>query len=271
MKTNMKIKHLALLFVSAGLFGLLTQSAWADTQSEWAENNGTFSLTTGFDYSSGKYGDKEKTDTTSVPVIAKYELDRWVLKLTVPYVTITGPGNVVPNIGQVRNATTTKRTTESGLGDIVAGVTYSLFDGSNGMPMIDLTGKVKFGTADKNKGLGTGENDYSAQVDLYKGYGAFTALGTVGYRVYGDTSATHLDNVFFGSVGGVYKVASSTSAGVIYDYRPAISAHGSAVSEMMAFLSQKISSHWKAQGYLVKGFSDGSPDYGVGALVGYVF
>ena len=31
--------------------------------------------------------------------------------------------------------------------------------------LIDLTGKVKFGTADENKGLGTGENDYAVQAD----------------------------------------------------------------------------------------------------------
>ena len=267
----MKIKLIRSLLVSAGLFGLLIQSAWADTQSEWTDNGGVFSLTTGFDYSTGKYGGKEDTDITSVPVIAKYDIDRWVFKLTIPYVTITGPGDVVPGIGQVRNTTTTRRTTESGLGDIVAGVSYNLFDGSNGMPMIDLTGKVKFGTADEDKGLGTGENDYTAQVDVYKGFGAFTALGTVGYRVYGDTSTTTLDNVFFASVGGVYKLAPNTSTGLIYDYRPATSSSGSAVSEMMAFISQKITDHWKAQGYLVGGFADGSPDYGVGALVGYVF
>lgn len=260
----MKIKTLVTTIVMTGLFGLSLQSALADEA-------GTFTLTTGFDYSSGKYGSNEKTNITSVPVIAKYELDRWVLKLTVPYVTITGPGNVSPGIGKFRDTTTTRRTTESGLGDIVAGATYNLYGGSDSMPVIDLTGKVKFGTADKDKGLGTGENDYTAQIDLYKSFGNFTALGTVGYRVYGDTSAAPLDNVFFGSVGGTYKLAPSTSAGLIYDYRPSITPTGSEVSEMMAFVNHKISANWKAQGYLVKGFSDGSPDYGVGALVGYVF
>ncbi|OIQ83219.1 hypothetical protein GALL_349820 [mine drainage metagenome] len=51
----------------------------------------------------------------------------------------------------------------------------------------------------------------------------------------------------------------------------AIIANGAAMSEAMAFVSNKISTHWKAQGYLVKGFANDSPDYGVGALVGYVF
>ena len=252
------------LVIAMGLTGLVTQIAFA-------ADAGVFSVTSGVDYSSGKYGSRDRTDITSVPVIGKYEVDSWTFKLTVPYVSITGPGNVSPGIGKFKGTTTTKRSTESGLGDIVAAATYNAYNGSNGGPVVDVTGKVKFGTADEKKGLGTGENDYIGQVDLYQSFGDFTALGTLGYRVYGDSSAARLDDVFFGSIGGSYKVAPGTSAGVIYDYRPAITRNGSAVSEATAFVNHKINDNWKAQAYLVKGFANGSPDYGVGALVGYTF
>ena len=43
-------------------------------------------------------------------------------------------------------------TAESGLGDIVAAATYNAYSGGNGGSAIDLTGKVKFGTADDKKG-----------------------------------------------------------------------------------------------------------------------
>ena len=86
------------------------------------------------------------------------------------------------------------------------------------------------------------------------------------------TPALHLlKNVFYGSLGGTYKVAPSSTVGVVYDYRPAITPNGSAVSEATAFVNYKLTPNWKAQGYLVKGFADGSPDYGLGALVSYVF
>ena len=237
-----------------------------------AEDNGVFTVTSGVDYSSGKYGSNDRTDITSVPVIGKYEIDRLTFKLTVPYVTITGPGNVSPGIGKFKESGgAARRTTESGLGDIVAGATYNMYDGSAVAPVVDITGKVKFGTANKGKGLGTGGNDYSAQIDLYKSYGDFTALAGIGYRVYGDTEQTPLDNVFYGSVGGTYKLAPQATAGVVYDYRPAITSNGSPVSEMTAFVNYKVTSNWKAQGYLVKGFADGSPDYGVGTLLSYVY
>lgn len=236
-----------------------------------AEESGHFTLTSGLDYSSGEYGDDEKTEITSVPVVAKYEASRWVLKLTVPYVRITGPGNVVPSIGQIGDTPRRRRATESGLGDITASATYNVFQGSESLPVIDITGKVKFATADEDKGLGTGENDYATQVDLYQGFGKFTAMATVGYRVYGNTSFVNLDNVFYGSVGGAYRLAPKTSAGVIYDYRPKITPTGSRVSEAVAFVTHSITDQWKAQAYLVRGFSDGSPDIGGGALISFVF
>lgn len=260
----MKRNFLAISLTLIGLTGFVIQAAYA-------EDNGIFSLTTGFDYSTGKYGTSSTTDITSIPVIAKYEVDRWTLRLTIPYVTITGAGNVVPGIGKFKNTTIARRTTESGLGDIVAGMTYNLYQGSADVPMIDFTGKIKFGTADEDKGLGTGENDYSGQFDLYKSFGNFTALGTVGYKVYGDTQAAPLKDVFFGSVGGTYKFSPDMSVGLTYDYRPSISSAGSELSEATGFVNYKFSTNWKAQGYLVKGFADGSPDYGIGALVSYVF
>lgn len=257
--------QMALLLIAGSGAGFCGTAAGAET-------NSTFTLTSGLDYSSGKYGESDKTEIVSVPIVAKYETGSWTLKLTVPYVTIHGPGNVVPSIGPVDGALAPrKRTTESGMGDVVTAVTYNLFDGASGSPVVDVTGKIKFATADADKGLGTGENDYATQVDIYQGFGKFTAIGTLGYRVYGNTKFGALDNVFYGSLGGSYKLTEKTSAGAIYDYRPRITSRGSQVSEITTFVTHKISPHWKAQGYLVGGMADGSPDYGGGGLVSYAF
>ena len=93
------------LSIAIGITGLATQVAFA-------ADAGVFSITSGVDYSSGKYGSQDRTDITSIPVIGKYEVDSWVFKLTVPYVSITGPGNVSPGIGKFKSTTTTKRSTE---------------------------------------------------------------------------------------------------------------------------------------------------------------
>ena len=51
--------------------------------------------------------------------------------------------------------------------------------------------------------------------------------------------------------------------------RPSATAAGQ--QELTAYVNYKIDSHLNAQGYVLKGFSDGSPDRGVGALLSYGF
>lgn len=251
--------------------GILSGAAAGGAQVAGAAEAGNFSLSTGFDYSSGKYGGNTTTDILYIPVIGKYETGRWIFKLTVPYVRITGPGNVVRDIGQFKTITTATRTTQSGLGDVVAAATYNVYAGGPSDPIVDLTGKVKFGTADENKGLGTGENDYAAQVDIYKGFDKLTAFGSVGYKVLGSPPGFTLNNVWYGSLGGAYQLTQKTSSGLIMDLRQKASPAGAPQRELTAYVSHKIDKTWKAQGYVVKGFADGSPDWGAGATVSYAF
>ncbi|MEJ2381511.1 MAG: hypothetical protein P8076_10080 [Gammaproteobacteria bacterium] len=242
--------------VSAALLIAATQSAAA----------GRLMLTTGIDYSTGKYGGSQSTDITFIPVVAKYESRRWVYKLTVPYIRITGPGNVIPDVGQVTGGTAPRRT-DSGLGDIVASATYSVYSSRETQTLVDLTGKVKFATADEKKGLGTGKNDYAFQADVYKLMGELTPFATLGYKVLGNPSGYRLNNVWYGSLGAAYRFSRVTSGGLILDLRERSSAAGSPHRELTAFVSRKLTPDWKLQGYVVKGFADGSPDWGVGAMI----
>lgn len=222
---------------------------------------------TGFDYSSGEYGGTESTDILYIPLTGSYESGRFLYRLTVPYIQITGPGNVVREVGSVRSAASTARTTQSGLGDIVAGVSYNLLPGEGSQPLLDVTGKVKFGTADEVKGLGTGETDYTLQADIAKTYGKTTLFGTLGYKWLGDTSATNFNDVVLGSFGGSYKFTAEVSGGLILDAREASTASGSAQTELTAFVGRKLSGAMRLQGYGVVGFTDGSPDWGLGATI----
>jgi hypothetical protein len=230
-------------------------------------------LATGFDYTSGKYTGSEETQILYVPFIAKYETGPWAFRATVPYVRITGPGNVigagadrvtVPGAG-------TARRTESGLGDIVLSGFYNVLSERRSAVGLDIGAKLKLGTADETKGLGTGENDWSVQADVFKPLGAATLFGSLGHRWYGDPPGLDLKNVFYGSVGAAYRLQSETSAGVAYDYRPAITAGGGEISELTAFVTRRVSREWKVQPYLVLGFGKASPDWGAGAQLAYSF
>lgn len=267
--------------VSALLTSLFALGAASATAAE----PGSFTLSTGLNYSSGTYGTDTTTTITSMPIIARYDRGPWILKLTVPYLRITGASNVIPGVGTVANAnprgrgrgpagggtapSTTTTGTAEGWGDIVAAATYNAYGSAD--LAVDLTGKVKFGTADADEGLGTGENDYAAQVDVYKTYGRITAFAGLGYNVLGSSQFIQLDNVFNATVGGAYKFDDQTTAGLMLDAREKTSASGHEQSELTAYVTHKLDRHWKTQAYALKGMATGSPDWGVGAFVGYAF
>jgi hypothetical protein len=248
-----------------------------------------FSVSAGADYSSGKYGTDTTTDIWSVPVTAAYQSDRWTFKLTVPYINISGAGNVIPGVGKVKNGnphgrgnghgnggttptpSTTTSGSASGLGDITASAGYELFGSADRTFGLDLTGKVKFGTADENKGLGTGKNDYGLSLDTYKVSGAWTAFGGVGWMKYGSSQYIKLKNGFNANIGADYKLSASDSIGAYYYYRERIADGGAPQSELTGYWNHKFNDNLRVQAYVLGGFANGSPDYGVGASLKYSF
>jgi hypothetical protein len=227
---------------------------------------GTLSLTSGVDISSGKYGGTRATDVTYIPVTGKYETGDWLFKLTVPYLSITGPGNTTPNIGQAVYANNDVRT-DSGLGDVVATASYSLVNSARNGMVIDAAGKVKFGTADKYRGLGSGADDYAGEINVYKILGHTSAFGTLGYKVFGQSTGYSLNNAFYGSLGFSNKFSEQSSTGVIYDYREQTSSYGDPQKMWTLFLNRRINDKWKAQTYLFTGSGNSSPDIGGGAML----
>lgn len=229
-----------------------------------------FSLGSGIDFSSGKYGGSTATDVTYIPFTGKYETADWVFKLTVPYLSVTGPANVTPNIGTAAGANNAIRT-DTGLGDVVAATSYSPVNSARTGTVIDITGKIKFGTADKLKGLGSGATDYAGEISIYKIYGRFSAFGTSGYKVFGPSSGYTLNNVFYGSLGFSNKIGDRTSVGLIADYRQQTSSRGDPQKIWTVFMNSKINNRWKAQTYLFTGSGISSPNFGGGVMLNKAF
>src|SRR5258708_26854482 len=165
-----------------------------------------FTGTAGFDYSTGKYGESSSTDILYVPAIARYDMDAWTFKLTVPYIHVSGPGNVIQSIGPIRTRRTiTMNQTESGLGDVIAAANYDFYTNKTSGLTLGVTGKVKFGTASSSRGLGTGENDYFLQLDAWRPFADFTPFRYVGYRRGGNPSGGDLKKSLYGSAAPAFK------------------------------------------------------------------
>ncbi|HBX54183.1 hypothetical protein [Pseudomonas sp. UBA2684] len=227
-----------------------------------------FTVSTGLDYSRGKYGTPTTSETWYVPVVAKYETGPMVYQLTIPYLRITNPAvgpDGEPLAGDCGSV-------EQGLGDTVASANFALLDGSRGDGLIvELIGKVKLPTADEESCLGTGKTDASAQFDFTQAFGATSGFATLGWKKFGDPSETNLHDPIFAALGFVTRLAPATSVGAVYDWRQKVTSDGDEVQEFTLFLTQRLSPSWKVQLYALKGFSDASPDAGGGLLLGHSF
>ncbi|MEO6006299.1 MAG: hypothetical protein ABIZ04_23870 [Opitutus sp.] len=256
--------RLVFLSVLAAVPSLFAQTTTTETPS-------VLKLGVGFDYSSGKYGFSQSTEVFSVPLNLSLDRDRWTFKATLPYITIKGPASVVTGTGAASGAPARPTThSESGIGDAMLSATFHARP-VPGELNVDVTGRVKFGTADEGKGLGTGETDYYTQVDLYQNFGTITPFATLGYRFLGTSTVFPLKDGLYASAGAAFRVSEKTVVGAAYDWRSRIIDGASNGTDGIAFVSTSPNERWNLLGYVIVGFNEASPDYGVGGLVTYKF
>lgn len=258
----MRPTYFAQLLASLACWGALTVTALAEER---------LTLSTGADYSTGKYGGAAATEIWYIPVAAKYETGPATFRLTIPYLRVTAPsgGNIigVDDEGHVIYDGTGGRTTRDGLGDVVLSGTYSLWDTPRWGVLVDLGAKVKFGTADIAQGLGTGQDDYAVFADFYWPMGKLTPFATLGYRWMGDPAGMTLNDVPYTSLGLAYKLATGDSAGIMYDARQPTRDGYDGIQELSLYWTHKLAPDLKFQTYGSLGMSDASPAWGLGAVV----
>ncbi len=222
----------------------------------------------GFDYSSGNYGETERTDMLYLPLTIKYRSFPWTAKVTLPYISITGPASVTAggNGVLVDNSNGSARETDSGLGDVTASLGFaldSLWEAS-GNTFVDITTRVKLPTADADARLGTGETDYQLQLDIAQAIGNSTPFVALGYRWIGDTDITDYNDVLYSSLGIDQKLTDTMGVGFSYDFMQATKDDADDRQELMGYIHWKVNQKISLNLYGVAGFTDASPDQAVG-------
>lgn len=262
--------------VSATIFGFIAASATA----------GELSFGTGAEYTEGDYGTDSDNSALYVPFTVGYSADAYSWSVTVPYLSVTGEvaysrtgvrvptqdlgsstgSGAGPGGGSSPTTTVSGERSESGMGDVTLSATYRLLRGRTAEPSLGMTAKVKFATADENKNLGTGENDYSLQVEA----GLGSVYGYLGYLFIGDTATTDYNDIPFGALG-VSTPVGTWSVGAEYYAEQAVLDGIDPVSEATVSAGRELGKdHW-LNFYLIKGFSDSSPDWGAGVGITHYF
>lgn len=241
--------------------------------SESLAEPGTIKLSTGLEYNSGDYGSAANTTDWFVPIRIKYERFPWSVMLSVPYIYRTAPSGVV-GVGENRAVLfedpSKDRTNISGFGDLVAGLSYQIEPFFSAMPYVKLTGKVKFPTADEDRGLGTGRFDYTILADLDYRFERFTPWAMIGYKIRGDKTVD-LENVVLAEVGFDYALTDHYSGGLSLYYQERASDLVEDALQLSPYLNWRYDQKWSVSGYGIVGFSEGSPDKGVGTQITYQY
>ncbi|MDD2898697.1 MAG: hypothetical protein PHI31_08270 [Desulfuromonadaceae bacterium] len=266
-----------------------------------------YALGLGFDITRGTFGSTTTNTFVSTPVIIDwFPTTRLDFELTVPMyyqqlthngnassgtssakVTARGPlggaGSTMAGTGSTIGGTGTASTVSSssgtgggggvlggdyGMGDVTLTSGYALLEDGDSSLLLRPTLYVKFPTADTDKGFGTGKLDFGAGLAVSKWLGSWQPFAEGRYIVQG---ASHADT---GALNFL-----TVDAGVTYGWteRLATSVYtrtGSALFDgMSAPLEARLKMSWRfgkktyTDAYVLKGFGDGSPDYGGGVAV----
>ncbi len=217
----------------------------------------------------GHYGTAHTIGIFYDPTFLQYRNPRWRLKLTIPYVRVSGlPSGSLLAGGTVAVRSRAAQTVDAGgLGDIWLAAHYTAVRESGLQPAIVPYAKIQFGTASRGAGLGTGRNDYEA------GLGFDDTIGTnvfpfahVGYRVVGSPPGVPLRNSALFD-GGVSIATSPRDILTAMYYGWARSEQPGYPAPADLILAWNINLTAAGSGlevYADKGFSAGSPRLGGG-------
>jgi len=272
--------------LTAGLFAIAiapagvaqdqdSDSAKADRAPAPAASSGGLTLrpsvSVGFDYSQGDFGDANGLDTTvlSVPVSARVDVGDFRFSVSGAWVEIEGPGGVLPG-GVVIDGgggdlpVVPELETNSGFGDLTLGVNYNIPTENTGKFIVQLQGRLKIPTGSSADGLSTGEVDGGGSVDVAYDLGKFTPFVTAGYRFRGDPDGADLNNTFNVSVGGSYNLGKGYALLGSYDFRQATTDTADESQEVFGAVTGKLTDNLRWTLYGSVGFTDGAPDQGAG-------
>lgn len=227
-----------------------------------------FSTSVNFD--TGRYGSDDRADSVYIPFTLKRSYSSADLSVTVPYLRQSAAGQVTwvgakpMRISKGKVPATTS--SESGLGDIILRGAYALMrDGPEPFDL-GLAGKLKLPTADKDKGLGTGEMDEGAGLEFAKELSpGWTLLADGYYTIIGDPAGVNFNNQVSLDIG-IYRLLSER-VGLTFSYETqnSVVSGNPGPRSISGTIAYSVPDGVQLFGGAALGLSDGSPEIGVSA------
>jgi outer membrane putative beta-barrel porin/alpha-amylase len=245
-----------------------------------AEDRQWLLFSSSVNYTVGDYGTDKDTTIVYVPfTLGVSPIDRLWLSLTVPFiyqdtqnVVLTGGGVASRREQKGKLAKPSGSTTEEGLGDVLAKASFVVLREGTIAPEIEPYVKIKFPTADRDRGLGTGEFDETFGVDVSKNLvGDLHGYLTLAYTFIGDPPGSDLRDSFGWSLGAAYGIIPAVSVFAFLDGATSVAPGQDDPLELRMGAELRLTRVLKLTGSVTRGLSDGSPDWGVSAGLGLKF
>lgn len=266
---------IVILFIAIGMFQ--TANALERTRLGLVKE-GEFSLLTGLEYQEGDYGTTDSTSLWRIPISISYRNTNFGFSASMPLLFAASDGDIIinsktsmPKMTMLPTSSRTGQQNVSGIGDVVVSGSYYFTPDFRNEISYRLTGIYKLGTADVNKGLGTGENDLSFEGGATKNIDEYALSGTLGYEINGDSPDFNYNDVLYGTVGLTRQLAMNKQLGSYLYYSQALTDVSDAPLEFSIFYSQPVAKTRDIYLFLSKGLSDGSPDFSIGGSLQIYF
>jgi hypothetical protein len=255
------------------ILSVCASPAGAQENKSSSELDNGFTISTGFYYSSGKYGAALPTDVQVALTDLSYKTGSFRFSTSLPYLDIKGPAysvigsnNVPVLINPKAGSNTIGR---SGLGDINIATTYSVPNEKLGDFDLDIMARVKLPTAGISSGLSTGATDFAFSTDLSYNIGAWSPFVSLGYNFFGQPTGYSLKNSASWSAGTSVQVSDKVFGILSYNYSEASSSSIANSHEIFASASWLSNDAITLTGYGEVGLSSGAPAIGMGLLVSW--
>jgi hypothetical protein len=224
--------------------------------------DGELSAGVGVDYSQGNYGTGSETKILSIPFMARYDSDPWKLKLTVPYLRVTGQ---VP--GRPHRPRPARRKTESGSATRRSPHLSALSEPKSnfGLDPREAEAADRRRTATRHRVGRDPCRPSSTSIDR------LTVFGNFGYTFFGHSDVVELKNAAHAEVGASTRINATDNVGASLYGREAVVEGGAPQRELTVFWNRRVAKAQRLQAYFLVGLADGSPDVGIGASVLFSF
>jgi hypothetical protein len=160
------------------------------------------------------------------------------------------------------NTTAGQTTTEDGSGDILLHGGFVFIPETKDGYSLYGSASIKFPTADKNKGLGTGEADYSGFLGAGKRIGQNRFTLSAGYIIVGSPTGVNFNDVYVYDIGYA-RIFSLTELSVWYEGRGAMVSGAKNPQEINVGFFHILSRDYSIKGSTFVGLNNGGPDFGL--------